>query len=77
MGNGYELIKKIENTPDFLSMLKKGWIPITILDKRIYYEFYKQEFEACGNSWEAIIRTSDNYKVSESTIRRAIKFMEK
>ena len=43
MSNGYELILKIENTPDFLSMLKKGWIPISILDKRIYYERFIEE----------------------------------
>ena len=77
MSNSYELILKIENTPDFLSMLKKGWIPISILDKRIYYERFILELKDGSSDRQGILKTADYYNVSESTIKRAIKFMQK
>ena len=78
MGNNtYEIIKELENSPNFLKLLKRGVIPITIFDKKVYYERFQKELKQGGNRWQAIIITSDEFGVSEMTIRRAIKFMEK
>ena len=70
----YELIKKIENDSDFILLLQKGIIPLSILNKKCYYEKYLQQLNDCSNL-QAIRKTADNYNVSEMTIRRAIDFM--
>lgn len=73
----YKLIKERENDSVFLDMLRKGIISLGVLDKKVYYERYLVELEATGNNWQAVINTADEFNVSEATVRRAVKFMEK
>lgn len=77
MGTTYELIKQIENDMSFTVLLKKGVIPLTVMDKKVYYEYYIQDLQTTGNTWQSVINTSEEYNVSQMTVRRAIKFMEK
>ena len=76
MATTYELIKKIEDDTSFLVLLQKGIIPLSILDKKCYYEHYLNERKTVSNA-QSISNTSEDYNVSEMTIRRAIKVMEK
>ena len=71
----YEFIKRIENTIDFITLMQKGWIPLSILTKKVYYEFYKRE-RLTQSPVQSVRKTTDEYNVSEITIYRAIKFME-
>ena len=73
--NTYELLKKIENDNDFLWMLKKGVIPVSVLDRKVYYEAYLSELKKVDKK-QAIANVSEDYKKSERTIIRAIKAMD-
>lgn len=75
MVNTYELIKTVENDSLFLNLLRKGLIPLSVLDRKCYYERYKLERET-NNKMQSITNTAEEYKVSERTIYNAIKFME-
>ena len=75
MGNTYELIKKTEDEILFLNLLRKGLIPISIMDKKVYYEYYLNELLK-WNKTQAITNTAEEYNVSERTIRRALEVME-
>lgn len=72
--NTHELLKFIENDMTFLNLLKRGIVPLSVLSKKVYYERYLQEIES-NESLQAIENTAEEYKVSTSTIRRAIIFM--
>ena len=76
MENTYQLIKRIENDSDFLTMLKKGLIPLSFLDKKVYYEYYLNDLNRTGSKPQSIFNTSEEYDKSEITIRRAIIAME-
>lgn len=71
----YKLLQEVENDNQFLWMIKKGLIPLSVLDKKCYYERYLQELPKVGKR-QAIANTSEDYNVSERTIMRAISFME-
>ncbi len=71
----YEFILRIENNLDFTILLKKGLIPISILSKKVYYEYYKQERKT-HKKMQSITNTSDEFGVADMTVRRAIKMME-
>lgn len=73
--NTHELIKEIENDTMFMLLLKKGIIPISILNYKCYYEKYLQELKTVKKV-QAIANASEDYNVHENTIRNAIKFME-
>ena len=75
MGNRYELITKIQSDILFLKLLKKGLLPLSVLDRKVYYEYFLNEFKT-NKRWQAITNTADEFNVCESTIRRAIKYME-
>ncbi len=70
----YSAIKKLENDINFLILLRRGVIPLSILDKKVYYEFYINELKTV-NKTQAIANTAEEYKVSERTIIRAVDFM--
>lgn len=76
-----EILVQNEKNPLFLSLLSKGVIPLSVLDKKVYYEFYKlqcQELESesrKGWKMDAITITAEEFNVSENTIYRAIKTM--
>lgn len=74
MGSRYDLIKQIESNTIFISLIKKGLLPTTILDRKVYYEFYLNQRKQYNNS-QSIYNTAEEYRVSERTIRRAVKFM--
>lgn len=71
----YEFILRIENNMDFAIMLKKGLLPISVLSKKVYYEYYKQERKA-HPKMQSITNTSEEFGVADMTVRRAIKMME-
>ena len=75
MDTTYNLIKKIENDSLFIILLKKGLIPLSILDRKCYYERYILERNTNGKL-QSITNTADEYNVSERTIYNAIKLME-
>lgn len=75
MVNRYEYLLKIENDTNFIMLLKMGLIPLSILDRKCYYEKYLQELKT-NPKVQAIANTSEDYKVSERTIYNAINFME-
>ena len=76
METTYQVIKRIENNMDFTTLLQKGLIPLTVLDKKVYYEYYMKQMKITSEKWQSISNTSEEFCVSEMTIRRAIKFME-
>lgn len=71
----YALIKEIENNPLFFKLLQKGLIPLSILDRKCYYEKYLEEVKI-NTRVQSISNTSEDFKVHENTIRNAIKMME-
>ena len=75
MDTTYNLIKKIENDSLFIILLKKGLIPLSILDRKCYYERYILE-RTTNSKLQSITNTADEYNVSERTIYNAIKLME-
>jgi len=75
MGKTYDYLLKIENDPNFLTFLQKGIISLSILNKKVYYEKYKFYLKNNTNH-QAIANASEDFGVSEMTIRRAIYFME-
>ncbi len=70
----YEILISFENNLSFLNLLKKGVIPLSVLDKKVYYEYYLNERKTT-NKAQSITNASEEYKVSERTIIRAIDFM--
>lgn len=75
MGSRYTLIKELENDPKFYGLLQKGMVALTVLDRKCYYERYLLELKTHKKA-QAITNAAEEYKTSEMTIRRAIKFME-
>lgn len=70
----YKLIKNIEKNIEFLHLIKRGIIPLSILNKKCFYERYLQESKT-HKKCQAITNTAEEFNVSEMTIRRAIDFM--
>lgn len=71
----HQLIKQAENDSLFLKLLQKGLIPLSVLDRKCYYEKYIEELKLVPKK-QAIANASEDYHVSERTIIRAIKMME-
>lgn len=71
----YNLITEIETNPLFFKLLQKGLIPLSILDRKCYYEKYLEEIKV-NNKVQAISNTSEDFNVHENTVRNAIKMME-
>ncbi len=71
----YDILNIFENDLNFLLLLKKGVIPLSVLDKKVYYEYYLNQRKTT-NKAQSITNTSEEYKVSERTIIRAIDFMD-
>ncbi len=75
MENTYKLIKRLENELDFNKMLQKGIIPLSVFTKKVYYEFYLNDLKQSKDNRQSIFNTAYEYRVSEKTIQRAIKYM--
>ena len=76
MESTYEIIKELENTTSFLTLLKRGLIPISIFEKKVFYEYYMDDVKKTKSPSQSAINTAEEYGKSESTIWRAIRFME-
>lgn len=69
----YDFLKSIEQKL-FLELVKRGIIPIHIMDYLLIYETYLNEIKTNKKS-VCITFCSDKYNLSERTIRRVIEFM--
>jgi hypothetical protein len=69
----YEFIKSIEHN-QFLEMVRRGVVPISIMDYLTVYEFFLNELKSTSKS-VAITTTADKYNCSEKTIYNVINFM--
>ena len=72
----YDIIKDYQKNEMMLLLLQKGAIPISLLGRLTYYEFYKKELQTLKKP-KAIQVTAVEFNVSDMTIRRAIKEMER
>lgn len=71
--NNYNFIKSI-NEKLYLELIKRGIIPIHIMDYVLIYETFLKELESNKKS-VCITYCSDRYNLTERTIRNVIKFM--
>ena len=69
----YTFLKSIEEKL-FLELVKRGIIPIHIMDYLLIYETYLKELQSNIKSI-CISYCSDKFNVHENTIRNIIKFM--
>lgn len=76
MENTYDLIKRIEDSKEFLALISKGLLPITILDRKVYYEYYLNDLKRTESPNQSVLNTSEEFDKSERTIFRAIQFMK-
>jgi DNA-directed RNA polymerase specialized sigma54-like protein len=75
MVTNYELILKMEKHGEYLQAIRRGIMPIVVMDYRLYYEKYIQERKGVSKM-QAITNVSEEYGVSESTVKRAVRFMK-
>lgn len=71
----YDFIKLVENDMTFILMIRKGLIPLSVLDRKCYYERFLEELKT-NKKTQAITNAAEEYRVSDRTIYKAIKFME-
>jgi hypothetical protein len=69
----YEFLKKIDYKV-FLELVRRGIIPVHIMDYLTVYETYLSEVKTNKKSI-AITYCADKYNCSENTIRNVINFM--
>lgn len=72
----YKLLTKIQDCDDFAWMLKKGIIPVKVLDYKCYFEKWLQYTERGNSNAQAYTYTADDFGVSENTIRNAVNMMK-
>lgn len=70
----HDYLIQVENDLSFLMLLKKGIIPISILDKKVYYERFLYERKT-HKKMQSITNVAEEYGISEKTVQRAIKLM--
>jgi len=71
----FDLLTTIENDKTYWLLIKKGVIPISILDRKIYYEYYTDKIRT-NKKRKAIELTAIEFDVTLMTVYNAIKFME-
>lgn len=76
-----DVLKENENSTLFLTLLRAGVIPLSVLDRKCYYEYYLQqcaELKKLTKSYKmlAVQNTCDEFSISEKTVYNAIKLME-
>ncbi|KGO88092.1 hypothetical protein Q765_03290 [Flavobacterium rivuli WB 3.3-2 = DSM 21788] len=69
----YEKITSLND--EFLSLIQVGFIPLHLLDWKVYYEAYLQEIKKSKTS-EAINMIAANYDVSRRQVQRIVAYME-
>lgn len=63
------------NNIDLLMLVRRGFISLHILDWKIFYEKYLQEYDLTGSKMQAYSNVAEDYNVSIDTIKRAVKYM--
>lgn len=71
----YEFIKSLDYSL-FLEMVRRGIIPVTIMDYLTVYEFYLSELKSNSKSM-AITLAAEKYNSTEQTIYNIIRYMKK
>jgi len=61
---------------EFLKLIKEGFISITVLDWKVYYEYYLEEVKRGNKKDHAALNTAVKYDISKRTVYSAIKWME-
>lgn len=69
----YDFLKKIDNIL-FLELVRRGVIPVHIMDYMVVYETYLQQITNNKKS-VAITYCAERYNCSENTIRNIVNFM--
>lgn len=72
----YKMIQRIESETFGLELLRRGMLPLKLLDYKVYYERYLSELKTKRQGL-AITFTAEEFNVSENTIRNAITLMRK
>jgi len=72
--NNYDFITGI-NEKLYLELIQRGIVPINIMTYRTIYECYLNELKKYKKT-VAITYCAEKYRVTERTIRNAIKFMK-
>lgn len=76
----YETIVNLGD--EFLKLINTGIIPVTILDWKVYYEKYNQQFEIQKRSFrrpskhEAMHMAALHFDISKRHMERVVTFME-
>ena len=70
--NRYEAICSTKNLN---VLIKLGILPLTVLDYKCIYEYYKQE-RRTNNKKESEFNTAENFHISERTVRRVAVWMQ-
>jgi len=70
-----EFLNNNETNPIFLTLLKKGVIPISILDRKVYYLFYMEQLEK-HSKMQSVENTCHEFGISIGTVYNAIKLMK-
>lgn len=71
----YEFLKAMPQD-QFIQMVKRGIIPITVMDYLTVYEFYLNELKS-KTRVGALNSAAEKYNCSDKTIYNVIKFMKK
>lgn len=78
--NRYETILNLGD--EFLKLVNKGLIPVSMLDWKVYYELYKQQLEIQNKNFrkprkiEALSIAAEHYDISKRHMQRVVSFME-
>lgn len=76
------ILKENETNQLFLTLLRRGLISISILDKKVYYEYYLDQCKLLKDERvkkykiQAVQNTCEEFKISQVTVYRAINEME-
>lgn len=74
----YDYIKSKEDDKDFLLLFRKGFMPLNVLNMKVYYERYMLYMTQNNNlKTHSIKDVCAYYNVSYNTVRKAIKTMER
>ncbi|MBE99320.1 hypothetical protein [Flavobacterium coralii] len=70
----YETI--IELGDKFVKLIGKGFVPVHLLDWKVYYEAYLEEKQVQKSKRQAVLTLMAKYPISEKHLYQIIKFME-
>ena len=65
MEKNYALIKRIENSQEFLLLIKKGLLPLSILDKKVFYEYYMDDLKRTKSALQSCPTLTRGIELSE------------